>query len=155
MKPFSFLTTKELKPILALLKEQWGYEEKLEYAFVLTDKERIYIVNRSIDALDLTKLRINSVGLYFAEFRNNELRLSIEGSQLIGPKATKNVVELDNAELKQWLRGEDLEKQNGAQGFVIIKHGNDYLGCGKCKEGKILNFVPKARRLMNIVGDEE
>ena len=155
MKPFSFLTTKELKPILALLKEQWGYEEKLEYAFVLTDKERIYIVNRSIDALDLTKLRINSVGLYFAEFRNNELRLSIEGSQLIGPKATKNVVELDNAELKQWLRGEDLEKQNDAQGFVIIKHGNDYLGCGKCKEGKILNFVPKARRLMNIVGDEE
>ena len=155
MKPFSFLTTKELKPILALLKEQWGYEEKLEYAFVLTDKERIYIVNRSIDALDLTKLRINSVGLYFAEFRNNELRLSIEGSQIIGPKATKNVVELDNAELKQWLRGEDLEKQNGAQGFVIIKHGNDYLGCGKCKEGKILNFVPKARRLMNIVGDEE
>ncbi|MBI4140217.1 hypothetical protein HY485_00100, partial [Candidatus Woesearchaeota archaeon] len=108
-----------------------------------------------VDQIDFSKLRINSIGLYFAEFRNNELRLSIEGSQIIGPKATKNVVELNNDELKQWLRGEDLEKECDENGFVIIKHGNDYLGCGKIKEGKVLNFVPKARRLMNIVGDEE
>ncbi len=155
MKQIHFLTTKELKPILSLLKEQWGFSEKIEHAFILTDKERIFIVNREIGEIDFSKLRINSIGLYFGEYRNNELRLSIEGSQIVGTKATKNVVELNNDELKQWLRGEDLEKESDATGFVIIKHGNDYLGCGKIKESRLLNFVPKARRLMNIVSSEE
>jgi NOL1/NOP2/fmu family ribosome biogenesis protein len=31
-------------------------------------------------------------------------------------------------------------------GFVILKHENDFLGTGKYKNEKILNFVPKARR---------
>lgn len=155
MKQTKFLTSKELKPILALLKEQWGFEQTLNYAFILSDKERIYIINRAVEMIDFSKLRINSLGLYFAEFRNNELRLSIEGAQLIGTHATKNVVEINHDELKQWLRGEDLEKQSDVQGFVIIKYGNDFLGCGKIKEGKLLNFVPKARRLMTIASSEE
>ena len=140
---------------MALLNEQWGFDKKLDYAFVLTEKERIYLIKRSIDNLDLTKLRINSLGLYFAEFRNNELRLSIEGSQIVGPFATKNFVVINDNELRQWLRGEDLIKECTQTGFVIIKHSEDYLGCGKYKDGTILNFVPKTRRLMTLASSQE
>lgn len=147
MQQGNFLSSKELKPIFALMKDQWDFDKKLAHAFFLTGKDRLYIIGRAVDALDLKKLRINSLGLYFGELRNGELRLSIEGSQIVGPHATKNIVELSQEEKKQWLQGIDLDKPCDNQGFVLIKAGDDFIGCGKCKEGRILNFVPKARRL--------
>jgi len=94
----------------------------------------------------LTKLRINSLGLYFGKIEKDGLRLSIEGSQLIGNKSKKNVIKLDDNQVKEWMAGEVLEIKD-YKGFVIIKHKNDFLGCGKAKEDRILNFVPKTRRL--------
>jgi len=86
--------------------------------------------------------------MYFCELRGNEIRLSIEGSQIVGPKATKNIVEIDNDQVKQWLKGEDLEiKENNYSGFLIIKHNNYFLGTGKFKDNKILNYVSKSRRV--------
>ena len=142
-----FLASKELKQVYALLESQWGFDEKLEQAFFLSGKERLYLINRAVDVLDFNKLRINSIGLYFGELRHGELRLSIEGSQIVGPGAKKNVVELNHAERKLWLQGVDVNKNCKETGFIIIKSSEDFVGCGKCKDGRILNFVPKARRL--------
>lgn len=148
MQEITFLSNKEVKPIFASLKSQWGFDERVDWAFVLTSKNRVYIINRDVSRIDLSKVRINSIGLYFGEWKREELRLSVEGAQLIGPQAKKNVVELDGEERKQWLQGIDIDKAGDAQGFVIIRNGRDFLGCGRCKEGRILNFVPKARRLL-------
>ena len=85
--------------------------------------------------------------MYFCEL-GKEIRLSIEGSQLVGPKATKNIAEITEQQAKQWLKGEDLEiKDNHYSGFIIIKHDNYFLGAGKYKENKILNYVGKSRRI--------
>ena len=147
MQNLKILNNKEIKKILAMIETQWGFPEKMDYAFLETEKGKIYIANKEIFNLDLSKIRINSVGIYFAETRAG-IRLSLEGSQVIGPNATKNVVELDDKEAKQWMRGEDLDKKTDCRDFVIIKYKNDFLGTGKqTKEGKILNFVPKIRRL--------
>ena len=83
--------------------------------------------------------------MYLGELRNGELRLSIEGSQIIGKGSDKNIADIEDT--RAWLRGEDLELVGDYSGFVIIRHNKDFLGCGRYKEGKILNFVPKARRL--------
>jgi len=104
-------------------------------------------VNKDIANIDLNKIRINSVGLYIAEFSNNEIRLSIEGSQLIGPNSKKNIIELNEKEAREWLKGKDLERETEIEGFAIIKHNNDYLGSGKSTKQRILNFIPKTRRL--------
>jgi len=147
MQNLKILNKKETKEILNLIDNQWNADIKLDYAFLTNNKGKVYLANKDIFALELSDLRINSLGLYFAEVKGKEIRLSIEGSQLIGPKAKKNVVELDNNETKKWLRGEDIEKECEGNGFLIIKNNNDYLGSGKYKEKKILNFVPKTRRL--------
>lgn len=139
------LNKKKIKQILAMLEKQWGFKDELNYAFLETAKGKIYISNKEIFNLDLSELKINSIGLYFAEIRSG-IRLSIEGSQIIGPKATKNVVELTEKETKQWMKGIDIEKKTDTEGFVILKHKNDFLGSGKATEDKILNFVPKTRR---------
>ena len=141
------LNKKAIKEILALIKNQWGASIDLDYAFLRDGKDRIYIVNKEFVEVPLDKLKINKIGLYFGQLAHNELRLSIEGSQLIGEKAKKNVLEVSREQARKWLRGEDLKTKEDVKGFVLIKHGNDFLGTGKFKQGEILNFVPKGRRL--------
>lgn len=155
------LNSKEIKEILNLINQQWDYNEKLDYAFLRNEtlkqkrfenpvfkKNKIIIANKEIFNLDFSKLRINSLGLEFAAIeKSGEIRLSIEGSQIIGKKAKKNIAELDEQEIKQWLKGEDVEKQLDAKGFQLIKYKNYFCGTGKYKENKLLNFVPKERRL--------
>jgi NOL1/NOP2/fmu family ribosome biogenesis protein len=156
------LNSKQIKEILNLINRQWDCDVKLDYAFLKNEtleqkkrfentvfkKNKIFIASKEIFNLDFSKLRINSLGLEFATIeKNNQIRLSIEGSQIIGPKAKKNIIELDEKEIKTWLKGEDVEKEAEASGFVIVKHNNDFYGTGKYKEKRILNFIPKERRI--------
>ncbi|HLG24706.1 MAG TPA: hypothetical protein VI564_07295 [Candidatus Nanoarchaeia archaeon] len=148
MQQLKILNSKEIKEVTKLIGDQWDSDLKLDYGFLKSAKNRIFLINKEISKIDLTKLRINSMGMYFCELDERGIRLSIEGSQLIGPHAKKNVVEINSLESRNWLRGEDLEKEClSISGSVIIKNKNDFLGCGKYNNGKILNFVSKTRRI--------
>lgn len=140
------LNRKKVKEILALIKKQWGADLKIDIVFLINTQNKIFLVNKKIFDLELEKLKINSIGLYFGELKNNELRLSIEGSQLVGKNAKRNTVKLNEKQAMQWLKGQDIDIKGSYNGFVILKHKNDFLGTGKYKHGKVLNFVPKARR---------
>ena len=43
--------------------------------------------------------------------------------------------------------GNDIDKEFNVHGFIILKYKKDFIGCGRYKEGKIFNYVPKERRL--------
>ena len=45
------------------------------------------------------------------------------------------------------MKGHELPIKTGKRGFLIMKHGEDFLGAGKASENKIGNFIPKNRRL--------
>jgi NOL1/NOP2/fmu family ribosome biogenesis protein len=158
---YKILTSREKKRVLQQIEKQWGCdgEHIAGFVFLLTGKQDLYLATRDIFDIDMKKLRINSMGLYFADLRESIPRLSIEGSQHIGPFAKKNIIELDQKEAIAWLKGSDVEhKQGDWSDYVIIKHESDFLGCGKYKpeEQRILNFVPKARRLpIGALKDEE
>lgn len=148
MPELKILNNKEIKEIYKLIEKQWEAEIKLDYGFLKNNKNRIFVVSKDISKIDASKLRLNSVGMYFCEHDRVGIRLSIEGSQIVGPKAVKNIVELDDDEVRKWFRGEDLELEcKDCSGFVILKNKNDFLGTGKYKNGKILNYVGKARRV--------
>ncbi|MBW2977274.1 hypothetical protein KY331_00355 [Candidatus Woesearchaeota archaeon] len=143
------LNKKAIKEILKTIKNQWNTDIDFKDQVLLEDNDgKIFITNKDISRIDLSKLRINSIGLYLAQKMIDGLRLSIEGSQLIGPKAKKNVLELTEKQKKEWIKGYDLELDKPLSGFLIIKHQQDFLGCGKAiKPNKLLNYVPKNRRL--------
>ena len=178
IKELKILNNKEIKEIYELIENQWGARLKLDFGFLRNPKNRIFVVSKDISKIDVSRLRINSVGMYFCEIDKQGIRLSIEGSQIVGQKATKNVVELSEEETKKWFKGEDLEINGSYSGFVIVKHKNDYLGTGNYshsqkflgktfvrsyihspikspkdfigsvyKNGKILNYVGKSRRV--------
>src|SRR3989338_10466150 len=118
----NFLNSKEIKQVRHQLEEQWGFTQDLDYAFFMNNQRRVALVNREFALIGDAKLRINSVGLYFCELmENGEVRLSIEGSQLVGPSSTKNVVEIDFVSAKCWMYCEDLPVSFGdVTTFVIL-----------------------------------
>lgn len=150
MQELKILNSREIKEILKLIEAQWGVKPVLNFAFLKNNHGRVFIINKEIKDIDLSKLRINTIGMYFCEIDDKGIRLSIEGSQIIGPKAEKNIAEINEAQCKQWLRGEDLEIKEGYSKFVILKHKDDFFGTGKYKDGKILNYVNKGRRVNAI-----
>ena len=148
MPELKILNSREIKEIYKQIEKQWGAEVKLECGFLRNSKNRIFIINKGISKIDFSKLRLNSAGMYFCEIDGKGIRLSIEGSQIIGAKAAKNVVEVSDEETRKWFKGEDLEKEcRDCKGFVILRNKNDFMGTGKYSNGKILNYVGKTRRI--------
>jgi NOL1/NOP2/fmu family ribosome biogenesis protein len=146
MQKLNILNTREVRKIKDKLKEQFGFEGELDYAFLLNEKGRLFIANRDISRVDLEKLRVDKYGLYFGELRE-ELRLSMEGAWLVGKKAKKNVVELSEEEIRKYFLGIDMKKDLGSEKrWVLLKYDGDVISCAKYKEGKILNFLPKIHR---------
>ncbi len=141
------ISNKERKILLKQLQDQFSFSGSLDYNFFINQDKKVFIFNKDLE-IDLSKIRINSLGLYFANVEN-EIRLTIEGSQLIGPNSKKNILEVNEEQLHNWIRGRDIETNKEFEGFVLIKNNNDFYGTGKYKEGKVLNFVPKERRLKN------
>ncbi|WP_258084353.1 methyltransferase RsmF C-terminal domain-like protein [Thermococcus thermotolerans] len=87
-------------------------------------------------------------GVYFGRVESDGIRLSIEGSFLVGPKATKNLVELDDERARLYLAGESVEiEDKDLHGWVIVKWRSYYIGSAKAKDGRLINYVPKEKRL--------
>ena len=148
MPELKILNSREIKDVMEMIEKQWGAKIKLDFGFLRNNKNRIFIVSKEIADINTSKLRLNSVGMYFCEIDKHGMRLSIEGSQLVGPESTKNIVELEEEEARKWLKGEDLEKEcENCHEFVILKNKSYFLGTGKYIKGKILNYVGKSRRI--------
>jgi len=145
------LGSKEKKLLLKQLESQYNFSGRLDYNFFINPDKKIFILNSGLQ-VDFTKIRINSLGLYFASLEP-ELRLTIEGSQIIGPSSDKNILEINDNELQDWMHGKDLsvdmESKKDFNGFVLIKNKKDFYGSGKYKQEKVLNYIPKERRLKN------
>ncbi|MBS3133954.1 hypothetical protein J4214_01860 [Candidatus Woesearchaeota archaeon] len=143
------LSRKEKKILLKKIEGQYGISSlKINYIFLKNNENKIFVINKNLKNVNLENIRINSIGLYFCRLEN-ELRLTIEGSQIIGPFAKKNVIDISEDQSSEWLAGNDLEniKEHYDETFVIIRNKKDFIGTGKYKDGKILNYVPKERRI--------
>jgi len=141
---YNVLNNKEIKKLLQQLNKQFGFSGTFPYLF-FEKKDKIYILSKKYSSIDVSSSKINSLGLYIAKREINGIRLSIEGSQLIGPNSKKNIIELDSPQ--EWLLGKDIENKQNAKSFVLIKYKDDFIGCGICKKDRILNFIPKSRRI--------
>lgn len=146
------LNSREVKKIINLLKEQFLIKDlKLDYVFILGKEGKLYVIDKKLGELDMKGLRVNSLGMYFGKLESDGVRLSIEGSQLVGPLAKKNVVSLSDGDIARWVSGSDLDLKGSYDGFVIVKYKDDFFGSGKFSKGRLLNFVPKSRRVKPFV----
>jgi len=80
-------------------------------------------------------------GLYIGS-TENVFRPSFAAAQL----ATKGFVDVDGKQASWWMCGLDIEKEAGGY-YAIVRYKEYILGVGKPKDGKIINNLPKNRRL--------
>ncbi|MBI2146668.1 hypothetical protein HYU22_04985 [Candidatus Woesearchaeota archaeon] len=153
MQQLAILNTRDIKKIKEIVTADFGYFPEEDYAFIQNENDKLYLVSKDIAKLNLQNLIIDKVGLYFAEVKNTQVRLSKEGAQLLAEAARnkkiklQNVVELTAEETKAYFQGEDLPKELGAENrLILLSYHKNILGCAKYKEQKILNFLPKIHR---------
>lgn len=153
MQKLTILNTREIKKIKAILIEEFGYALQEDYAYLMNEKNKVFVVTKDIARVDFKKIRVDRIGLYFAESKNTQVRLSKAGAQLLVQEAQKNgkkvenLIELDHDEVKDYFKGLDLDKDLGTNDrLVILIYHKEILGCAQYKEGKILNFLPKIHR---------
>ncbi|MDP3733914.1 MAG: hypothetical protein Q8R37_01680 [Nanoarchaeota archaeon] len=153
MQKLNILNTREIKKIKEKVSEEFGYFPEEKYAYLQNDKGKLFLITRDIAKIELQNLKIDRVGLYFAEVKENEIRLSKEGAQLLAEEARKknkklkNVVDLTKEEVRFYFTGKDLEKDLGDKNrFVLLEYNHDIFGCAKYKDHTILNFLPKIHR---------
>jgi len=160
MQKLTVLNTREKKKIVDDLRELYGFAGEIEGALLISSNYRLYLLTKEIAMIDQDEqkeLRIDTAGLYIGTKETSGIRLSIEGSQIVGPHSKKHVLEIDEKHLESWVKGEDFElskeeqkKTGNEEGFFIIKFGNDYMGCCQIKKGNVRSLVSKERRLKNL-----
>jgi NOL1/NOP2/fmu family ribosome biogenesis protein len=159
MQNLKILNSRETKRILEKLEDQYGFDSKkaeLGFIFLMNKDNRLYILSKDVSRIELDSLKIDSLGLYFGELYKESIRLSIEGAQIVGKIAIRNIIEINHEQMLEWIKGHDIEYTDCGKDFVIVKCKNgvtgkeDILGCGKYKDGKLMNYVSKSRRLVVV-----
>ncbi len=148
------LTAGEKKKIVASLNENFGLND-LPYLFIRTGKERIRAFSGSMSMQEIKELgmnaRIELAGLYSFKEEKQGYRISFDSMPLFKNLITKNVVELTDEQARMWMQGKDVENERFKElnGVVVLKNKTDLLGCGlvKKEQGRIINLVPKERRM--------
>lgn len=151
--PLKILSKHEKQEIENKLKNQFGIKS-IPGILLKRGAERIFLyqgnfTEQEIKKLDYIKINVERVGVYFCKFQNDEIRLSIEGTQILKDQITKNIFELNEEQVDIWMKGNELNVKSNLKGIIIMKYKTDFLGCGKASTEKITNFIPKNRRLKN------
>jgi NOL1/NOP2/fmu family ribosome biogenesis protein len=153
IKKMKVLGKDEVEAVENIVEKNYGARIDLKQFLVLkTFEEKIWLATKELVSLDLSKLPVNSVGMNFGKLkRNDKINLTIEGSQIVGVKATKNVVLLNEENAVKFMQGSDVKPQQEINcdyhNFAIVKSGEDILGSSLLTEEGIKNQLPKSRRI--------
>ena len=153
IKKMKVLEKEEVENLEGLIEKNYGIRIDLNQFLVLFgSEEKIWLASKEIANLDMRKFPVNSIGMNFGKIkRNDKINLTVEGAQMIGKQATKNVVVLDEQTAQKFLQGSDAKPQQEINceyhNFSIVKSGEDVLGSSPLTEEGLQNLLPRSRRI--------
>lgn len=134
--------------------------EKISYLLLKPGQERVLAYSGSLSTTELSKLsgeiNVELIGLYLGKEFDDEARLSTDALHLLKQQITKNIIEVNEEQEKDWFLGNPItlteaqkEQYKDTKGFVAVKSKEDFIGTGKMawEKGEISNFLPKERRI--------
>jgi NOL1/NOP2/fmu family ribosome biogenesis protein len=153
VRSLEILTKEQIEKLEKIVEKNYGSHFDLQQFFVLkTSEDKMWIATKEVANMAFEKIPVNSIGLYLGKIkRNDKINLSVEGCQLVGKDAKKNVALLDEEAAERFLHGEDVMPKEAVNceehNFVMVKHEGDFLGSSPFEGKKIKNMLPKSRRL--------
>lgn len=130
--------------------------ENLKYLLIHSGNEKIRAYSGILSTEELNDLNkiigIDTIGCYFFTDHGNEIRLSPEAIMLLKQDINNNVISLNEEQAQEWLVGQDinldnLQLPNQTNGFKVIKIKEDLISMGKLSSNKLMNYLPKERRI--------
>ncbi len=143
------MSKKAVRELLRRLGREYEIDEnflkKIEKNYIfLRGRKKIFITTYSAPKFDPQR-----EGIHIISEEKFGLRLSVEGSQIFGPYAKRKVVELNEKGFWRYLQGFDIEKELPyKREFVIVKYKSHFLGSALAYPNKLVNYLPKARRIV-------
>ena len=147
-----FIEKSEKREIISKLEEQYGISE-LPYLLIMIGKEKIRAYSGSLSKVEIMQLgksvNIELIGIYLMKIEKDGIRLSHDATSLLKDRITKNILDINDEQAKEWLKGDDIFTDNKNFGYFVLRNKGNLIGCGKLSQGRIVNFVPKERRIKN------
>jgi NOL1/NOP2/fmu family ribosome biogenesis protein len=144
------LNLREKKEIQKELEKEFGIKN-IPGELIKKGEEKIFLFQGNMTPKEIKEIEeftlIERIGVYFAKEQGGEIRLSIEGTHLLKEQINENIFEMSEEQEQDWIKGRELNIKTGKHQFLVMKYGEDFLGCGKASAEKITNFIPKTRRL--------
>lgn len=140
------VTEKERELIIAILRKWFGISEDIFKGkrVMISRGGRIYLSGCVFNGITEPYY----MGLYIGQLEKDGIRLSVEGAEFVERHASKGILEICEEEMQAWMMGKDLEKD--VRGYVIIRCNHYVLGCGKGTGKRIINFLPRTRRIPDV-----
>ncbi|MCS7112791.1 MAG: hypothetical protein NZ955_02395 [Candidatus Bathyarchaeota archaeon] len=151
LERYRVCSDEEVKRILSFLEERYGFPRHIfeGYKFLVRGRNSIWVFSGHPSILEMIP-GIDAAGI-------RALHLSIRKAlkpttiflQVFGRYATKNIVKLQNEEeAVAFMSGGSIARRYDVDdGFVIVKFGDDILGCGFYSDGVLKSKVPKTSRV--------
>ncbi|MEM3074515.1 MAG: hypothetical protein QW727_01065 [Candidatus Pacearchaeota archaeon] len=142
------------KKLIQKLGEDFGISH-LNYLIIKSGKDKYRIYSGSLSKEELNTLAKNTqielIGTRLGTWEKDGFRISFDSLNIpeIKNEIKKNIVEISDEKVKNWLKGEDLQVINNITPntkFVVIKNKDDFLGLAR-NQGFLKNYIPKYRRI--------
>lgn len=144
IKKFPEVTTEEeRRELLCFLEERFGLSPSLFDEYVILKGSTNYWLFPKTEHLNLLKkLSPEAVGLIFLRKVSNYLKPTSTFLQRFGKYATKNIVELNEDQLKLLQSNYKIPISLPLEeGYVILRDENWILGCGLYVKGHLYSYL--------------
>lgn len=149
MKKIILLNSSKKSAFQILLERHYGAEDFSDKVLIQAGEGKIRLTTSDTIKVAEKMRGVQSLGLYIAKIKGQDVVLSIEGAQILCNRIKKNRIELTEEQAKLWMEGApvQLEKFTAAK-YVVAFYKHLCLGCGRVSaDGKVYPQVPKWRRL--------
>ena len=142
--------------IIAWWAGRFGVPEEVfePYELFITGKGTIWALRRSERApRGVEGLRYEALGMVIMRKGKLGWKPTTNAIQVLGRYTRKNVVELNEAQMRAFVAGEDVKGPFPGleEGYVIVSYGGVPLGCGLYRRGVLRSQVPKVRRRVELI----
>lgn len=152
MDPIKIINQKEKEKIIKKLNDQFGIVQ-IKETLIKIGEENIFLYAGNFKEFEIQNFEkiigVEKIGIYFGKIKEEKIILSMEAIQILKDQISKNILEINEQQVKEFMKGNELLISSKNKGYSVIKYKEDFLGLGKASEEKISSLIPKSRRLKN------
>lgn len=145
----NFVKSSEKRKLLSTLNSEFGITE-IPFLLIEAGKEKTRGFSGNMTKEEIQEIneiaRIEIIGCYLFKKEKDEIRLGLDGTNIFSQQIDKNIFEISDSNVEKWMKGQDLEIE-AEHGLKAVRNAGDFFGCGKSTGERIVNFVPKERRI--------